>query len=224
MKRLLVILLAFGLLAGTAWGESFGSWSNSNSKIKKTRIGVGPNYTKIDSKGKIDLFGDARYRTGFWLDASGIGKNPNKKPVAVKHGQGVALEFTDNNDLEGLFNFRLPSSMDSGEDMTLSIGWSSPAVDKNCAWTIVYNFTALGEATDLTGTTQNVYAPCADGANELVVTTFTIPAANYDSDDICGHFTIERRGGVENDTLAASAFLPGICVQIMSDKLTGLNR
>jgi len=154
-----------------------------------------------------------------WIDASEFGKNPAKSPTIVKHGSGVALEFADGQELEALFNFKIPCGAKIGEDIDILIGWSSPAVSKVADLEFTYSVTALGEDTSVAGTQIQQYATSSSVANGLSIAIFVIPASVWDKDDVCFHCSIQRDGNDANDTLSDVFNLLGVCIQYKRDKI-----
>ena len=198
-------------------------WENGSLKLhidgETIYAGGDTNYVAVNSSG-LSLSGTARVYRGAWVPATGLKAAIAKPATFVDHGISGAWEFSDNAEEQVVANIRIPSDADITEDLTILIGWSSPAQSLNCAWNISYLLTSLNENTSASA--QQVLASfetSSSTANGLIVSSFTIVNAQIVSTDFCVHISILRDGDETGDTLSDVAHLHGICLDYTSDKL-----
>jgi len=186
----------------------------------EVRFGKGANYTNTAIDGEITQFGTARVEKQMWIQAESI-KSPGVSPATFQDvGISGAWEFADGSTKVVICKFPLPTDIDYTENVTIYLGWSTPAISKNCRWQVEYllrkadeDVTAVAEDT----LTQNEGSSAT--ANGMTVSDFTIPAASIDATDNCLLLRISRIGGHGDDTLSNVANLHGVCFHYVSDKL-----
>jgi len=149
-------------------------------------------------------------KKGEWIGASGISEKPGKAATLVVHGCSVAWEFSDNQEEDVAFDVRIPVRVNLTLPITLDVGWSSPATDKECNWNLTYAITAIDEDTDAgCEYYQDIFADSSSTADGLTMERFYI--TEIASGDRCIHFNIERDGNDPNDNLSDDAHLHGVC-------------
>jgi len=213
------------------WGGDTNLYSASANVLKtddkfecaNADIGDGTNYTEIKTDGSIEFHGNARTKKSIWIQSESLRAPGTNGATFTDVGISGAWEFADNVTRYVVCKFPLRTDIDRTEDIELVLGWFSPATSGNCKWQLEYllrgedeDMTAAAESTE----TQTV-APSGT-ANGLVLTTFTVPAANISDTDHCILIRIGRVGGDAADTMSDSAYLSGVCFQFVSDKIGGV--
>ena len=155
-------------------------------------------------------------KKGEWIGANGI-QAPGAKPAEiVQHGCGISWEFSDNQEEEIQFTVRVPQRINLSYDVTLDIGWSSPATNKMCNWNLTYSTTELNEDTEKACEYyQDILVESSSTAHGLTMKRYYITEIN--STDKCIHFTLERDGNDATDNLSDVANLHGICFSYYLD-------
>jgi len=210
-----------GLLVQTQ--EPDGRWVNESKRdidIDSLIVGdlAGGDYLDIDEDGVISFFGDARPVLSRWIPAQGLKAIGESAATFVNHGISGALEFDNSQENRAVATMRLPGGLDTDEDLTIIIGWSSPAISLDCDWELNVLVTALDDDTDNTTPTVSLqqYPTSSATADGLRTALFTIPAANISADDLYLHIEIIRDGNDPNDTLNAAAHLHGLCMSYLA--------
>lgn len=154
-----------------------------------------------------------------WLSVAGVSEVPGKEPTLVELGCGDAWEFSDNAEEDVSTDIKIPYNVNLSYNTTISIGWSSPAVDKTCNWNFTYSITKIDEDTS---TTCEYYhddlVNSSTTANGLSIYSFNI--TEITADDVCIHFELERDGNDPNDNLSDVAHLHGLCIRSYIDTQT----
>jgi len=155
-------------------------------------------------------------KKGEWIGASGI-QAPGAKPAdLVQHGCGISWEFSDNQEEEIQFTVRVPQRINLSYDVTLDMGWSSPATNKMCNWNLTYSTTELNEDTGKACEYyQDILVESSATAHGLITKRYYLTEIN--NTDRCIHFTIERDGNDPTDNLSDVANLHGICFSYYLD-------
>ena len=206
--------------------EPDGRWVNqSKTDIQVTSLLAGDvaggDYLEIDEDGEMYFFGEARPILSRWIPSQGLRSVGESAASFVDHGISGAWEFSNNQENRVVATMRLPKGLDADEDLTIVIGWSSPAVSLDCDWELNVLVTALDEDTDNTTPTVALqqYATSSATADGMRTALFTIPAASIAADDLCLHMEIIRDGNDPNDTLNADAHLHGVCLSYIAIQL-----
>jgi len=171
--------------------------------------------------GDLTLIGGAKVIREAWIPSSAL-RAPGIKPAAyTDHGISGAWEFSDGAEEIIHANVKIPSDADTSEDMSLCIGWSSPAMGLVCDWELAYVLTKINDDTTAAAQeTLQTYATSSATANGLIVTSNTIVAATQiEATDVCFHIQIMRDGNDGSDTLADVAHIHGMVLQYVSNKL-----
>ena len=161
--------------------------------------------------------------TGFTrLDCIWIGAEelcaPGSKPAAlVDHGTSAAWEFTDGQEEQVVFSFKVPSAINlTYMHPVIAIGWSSQNTSADCDWELNYTITGLNEDTTIANEYSNqTYAASSSTANGLTMTEVNI--SDIQAGDICIHFSLMRDGDDTSDTLDADVHLVGLCFKHYTD-------
>jgi len=189
------------------------------------KIGDGgtTNYTEIKADGSMEFHGNARTNKSIWIQSESLRAPGTNGATFTDAGITGAWEFADNVTRYVVCKFPLRTDIDRTEDIELVLGWFSPATSGNCKWQLEYLL--RGEDEDMTVAAESAetqaVAPSTT-ANGLVLTTFTVSAANISDTDHCILIRIARVGGDADDTMSDSAYLSGVCFQFVSDKIGGI--
>lgn len=186
-------------------------------------IGDDSNNLSVAPDGTITLNGTARVYDGHYLDASNFKLPSADAATEVNRGMGTAYEFADGVLNELHCQFRIPGKWLDTEDIYSCLFWDSPTISADCDWKVSYLLRAADE--DMTvaaadGTLQS-YETSSPTANGLVRSHVTIPTTSFDVGDKVIVLKITRDGGDASDTLGASAFLHGIMMKGIVNKLGG---
>ena len=146
-------------------------------------------------------------------------KVPGLKPASfAEYGIGSALEYEDAKEEIAFIKIHVPYDIDAETQPKLVLEWSSEATELNCKWKIEYLWCGLNEAINAVAddTITDVYesSAVAFGLNHT-----EIQLANLVSTDHFLIIRITRLGGEVEDTLGASAFLSGISLEYLSNKI-----
>ena len=188
------------------------------------KSGDAVNYHETKADGLVELHGTARIYRQIWIQSEGV-RAPGTNPATfVDLGISGAWRFADNLTRVVICKLPLTTDIDTGENATVNLGWSSPTTSAVCRWQVEYLVRAANEdmtaAAEATLTQDETSSATANG---LVVSGFTIPAAALAATDSCLLLRISRIGGHDNDTLGDNAHLSGLCLHYVSNKLgTGL--
>jgi len=171
--------------------------------------------------GDLTLTGGAKVTREAWIPASSL-RAPGIKPATfVDHGISGAWEFSDGAEEIINANVKIPSDADTSEDMSICIGWSSPAMSLNCDWELAYVLTKVND--DTTAAAQETlqqFATSSATANGLIVTSNTVVAATQiEATDVCYHIQLMRDGNDGADTLGDVAHVHGMVLRYVSNKL-----
>jgi len=184
----------------------------------KTTIGYAEDVSLLDAEVvAIETFLSPKEKM-IWLPAESF-RVPGLKPAAfVEYGISNALEFEDAKEQIIFSKIHIPYDIDPTIQPKLFLGWSSPTISQNCKWKLEYLWRAPNEAMDAAAEAiiTDVYES-SSVSKGLVISE--IQLANLSSADACILIRITRLGDEVEDTLGNSAFLHGVCLEYISDKL-----
>lgn len=184
----------------------------------KKEIGYAEDVTKLDDEVvAIETFLSPKEKL-LYIQAEAF-KLPGVKPASfVEYGIGSALEFEDAKEEIAFIKLHIPHNMDTETQPKLVLEWSSEATELNCKWKIEYLWRNINEAVNAAADAiiTDVYASSAVawGLNHTEIQLADLAATD--------HFLlirITRLGGEAEDTLGKSAFLSGISLEYLSNKL-----
>lgn len=216
-----------GLVDGAVlrWETADTSWLQSTSIIitdtKEVQIGDGgiTDYTEFDELGYQRMYERARVRKGAWLPAQALKVPAVNQATYVDWGCSGAWEFANVLTQEVRGNLSIPTDVDRSEDMNICLGWSSSAINLDADIEIDYLITKDDEDTQGSCTTLQSYETSSTVQDGLVITKFTIPNEEVDTEDLCIHLAVRRDGGDAGDTINTTIQLHGIVLEYVSNKL-----
>ena len=169
----------------------------------------------------IVLTGDGRVAKNRWMPASAA-RAPGASPATyVDHGITGAWRFADNQEQYIHMNLMVPENMDTSEESTICLGWSSTTTSQDCDWEIAYLITAVDEDTAAgADATVQSYEESSSVAEGLVRSAFCVIAGGtISAADICLHIQIMRDGNDGSDNLGAAAEVHGVAFTYIANKL-----
>ena len=193
-------------------------------RIGDSSAGAPTNYANFAPDGELTLHGTARVSRETWVPATGL-KAPGTKPAtSVEIGISSAWEFTDATDDTLTGNISVPNNVDVSENVSFTIGWSSPTADpgddsKQAVWQLEYALHAPGQDMDgAAETTKTATASASTTADGLVMTEIT-GISEVEAGDVCFEFRLKRLGADGDDDLGDVAHVHGVCMKFVSNKL-----
>ena len=155
-----------------------------------------------------------------WIQAESV-RAPGANPATFQDvGISGAWQFADGVTRVVICKFPLPLDIDTDQDVTIHLGWSSPAVSLNCRWQVESLFVKMDEDTSAAAEATSIKTETSSAqANGLIVSDWTFDSADIDFDDLCLLLRISRIGGDALDTLGDVANLHGVCFHYVSNSL-----
>jgi len=173
-----------------------------------------------DDNGQIALSGNARLKHRLWIPANGIQAAGTKPASLVLVGVSVCWEFVITSDKQIQVIFPIPLDIDRSHDMTVHIGWFT--ADNNVAhvanWELEYKLIEPDE--DVAGAangTLDVSPNPSSIANGMVLTELGNITVGANDITLHANLTLD----VSDSTITSSAYLSGICMDYVANKLGG---
>lgn len=189
-------------------------------KSASARFGSSASYTKFDDTGHQTMEGDARVYHELWIDANSFQAPGTKPATLVEYGLSSAWEFSDLTDDTLYARIHLPDNIDISENLSTCFAWATPAIDAYCKWQIETQYLSPGDDVDSNSpdsTITNV-VKSSGTADALKVTNIGSCSTFSETDEILT-MRIKRRADSVSDTLATDAYLLGIYIRYVSNKL-----
>ena len=197
-------------------------YADGGIRIGDSSAGAPTNYAKFAPDGELNLVGTARVTKDVQLPLSGFGKGA-AAPGDVYLGNYFGYEFTTNDTI--YLSTEIPYDRDPSADLVIEIHWyineavGSPV--KEVAWEVYYtctkeNGTELVDAVSATLPSGDIVIPTL--AKALTETSFTIPAAAIDADDVIG-IIIKRVAIADGTAPTAKPVIVGAMLEYIANKL-----
>lgn len=211
-----------------------GSGAIATDQIAKFGDGGTTDYCEIQTDGKFRAYGAGRFKRVQYVLAPSmaIGGNMSFNGATYLASTYTLISATDRPALFRRFDYTnplernyaicqtvLPPDYVAGTDFKIKIAWCASPTTGNVVWTIGILPVSDGDSYDQTPSYQTASAQAVSGTSYGRVTTeITVTGTNFNPGD-CLSLVLLRVAGSGSDTLDNDAYVAGIGIEYISDKL-----
>jgi len=211
-----------------------GAGAIATDQIAKFGDGGTTDYAEIQTDGKFRAYGDGRFLKTIYTLAPNMAVGGTLSFDGSSFGAAVytLISVTDRPALFRRFDYGnpverayviaqtvLPLDYVAGTDFEVCLAWCSNAITGDVEWQLGIKGVGNDDSYNQTPTYQTPIADTVGGtAYDRVTTSFTISGTGFNPGD-CIPLVIMREANVGNDTTSGDAYLAGIGIKYISDKL-----